>query len=360
MEIFVQLLLNGLIAGSLYSLLAIGFNLFYGTVKFFDLAFGTIALVGSYATLSFLKNLDLPLLISVMGGILVGAVLNVIIYKLVYVPIRARKGSNMVLLVTSLGVFTILQSLLAILFSSQFQTLRSAGYVPHIFHIYGASVTSVQVLMIALAVLVPIVMHFILKRTKSLSDKGGKTEVAKTESGNTAGMLAASAGIGFIASFLITGYTFLVIFLGFLTTDKWLFDDGKEAYVLLDFLHCAKLLVKEGDTVKTGQPIALADNTGFTTGPHLHIQPRRVVFINGAPNTISAYRFDNGGAWVDLDKNDANNSFDPEPYWNKRYAEDVKTFEEVKKQIEVLTPADAALVPWYLRALDIIKKLLNI
>ncbi|HEY4493733.1 MAG TPA: branched-chain amino acid ABC transporter permease [Candidatus Paceibacterota bacterium] len=202
MEIFVQLLLNGLIAGSLYSLLAIGFNLFYGTVKFFDLAFGTIALVGSYATLSFLKNLDLPLLISVMGGILVGAVLNVIIYKLVYVPIRARKGSNMVLLVTSLGVFTILQSLLAILFSSQFQTLRSAGYVPHIFHIYGASVTSVQVLMIALAVLVPIVMHFILKRTKfgrAVRAIGDNEEVASIVGINTSKVIG---GVFFISAAL--------------------------------------------------------------------------------------------------------------------------------------------------------------
>ena len=47
--------------------------------------------------------------------------------------------------------------------------------------------------------------------------------------------------------------------------------------VLFDFLHLEKPMVKLGQEVKAGDLVAIADNTGFSTGPHTHIQPRRVV-----------------------------------------------------------------------------------
>ena len=49
MDIFPQLVLNSIIAGAIYAMVALGFNLVYGATKFFNLTHGVIAVIGAYA-----------------------------------------------------------------------------------------------------------------------------------------------------------------------------------------------------------------------------------------------------------------------------------------------------------------------
>jgi len=118
------------------------------------------------------------------------------------------------------------------------------------------------------------------------------------------------------------------IFLG-LMSEEAKFEDGTYR-ALIDLLHCERLLVSEGDYVKVGQAIAIADNTGFSTGPHTHIQPRRVKRWNG--------KFGESLSWTGADKNDANGSFDPVPFWNGKYSQDYKptTVESLQAYIRQL------------------------
>jgi murein DD-endopeptidase MepM/ murein hydrolase activator NlpD len=74
------------------------------------------------------------------------------------------------------------------------------------------------------------------------------------------------------------------------------------ARVLMDFLHLKQINAIEGTHYHVGDVLAVQDNTGFSTGPHTHIQPRRVTW--------------DGITITTLDKNDANNSFDPTKFWN--------------------------------------------
>lgn len=124
------------------------------------------------------------------------------------------------------------------------------------------------------------------------------------------------------------------VFLTTLTDEQYDFDDGQKCYVLEDFLHCERLLVKDGDHVEVGQAIAIADNTGFSTGPHTHIQLRREVMqpYTGQPG-LSPFRIrGNDYALFDVDKNNANNSFDPAPYYSLTYVIPLVPSEEEKKK----------------------------
>jgi branched-chain amino acid transport system permease protein len=57
---FGQLLWNGLVAGSIYALTAIGFAVIYRTVRFFHFAHGAVYAVGAYLAYFFLEQLRFP------------------------------------------------------------------------------------------------------------------------------------------------------------------------------------------------------------------------------------------------------------------------------------------------------------
>lgn len=85
---------------------------------------------------------------------------------------------------------------------------------------------------------------------------------------------------------------------------------------LVDFLHCEKLLVSEGQYVHMGDKLAIQGNTGLSSGPHTHIQVRPVASWNGQSGSALQ--------WAPAIKNDANNSIDPETIWEPEYAVDVR------------------------------------
>ena len=186
MDILPQLILNSIIAGAIYSMVALGFKLIYGTVKFFDLGYGALAAVGGYAVFFFYKKLGLDPYLSIVIGVLIAGGIGYVINKLVYQKLRERKASNMVLLVASLGVLTVLQAIIAILFSSQFQTLSTGS--SKVFEFYGAVITQVQLIILLSGLAIMFLLAFLLKKTlfgKAIKAISDDEEVSKIVGINT-------------------------------------------------------------------------------------------------------------------------------------------------------------------------------
>lgn len=188
MDIVPQLIVNSIIAGAIYSMVALGFNLIYGTAKFFDLGYGALTAVGGYAVFFFYKTLGWNLYLSVALGMAIAGLIGYLIFRFVYAPLRERKSSSMVLLVAALGAFTALQAIVAILFTSQFQTLsRSAGN-ERVFDLFGGVITGVQLIILVTGLVIMFVMAFILKHTmfgKAVKAVGDDEEVSKIVGINT-------------------------------------------------------------------------------------------------------------------------------------------------------------------------------
>ena len=165
MDIAVQILLNAVIAGAIYTLIALGFNLIYSTARFFDLGYGAIIATGGYAVFFFYKILNLPLVPTIALGVVLAGALGFVVEKLVYRPLRKRKASGTVLLVASLGVLTVVQAIIAILFSSQFQTLAKDIGGQQTFTIFGGVMTQTQVFIFVAGLIIMAALALALRYT---------------------------------------------------------------------------------------------------------------------------------------------------------------------------------------------------
>lgn len=186
MNILPQLVINSLIAGAIYTLIALGFNLIYGATKFFNLTHGVMAAIGGYSFFYITKKFGLSIILSAIAAIIIAGIAGYLLDKLVYRPLRKRKASNLVLLVASLGAFTAIQAIIAILFSSQFHSLSRVNQKT--FEIAGGIITQTQVLILCFALIITFAMALILKFTlfgkevKAISDD---EEVSKIVGINT-------------------------------------------------------------------------------------------------------------------------------------------------------------------------------
>src|SRR3990170_4540800 len=89
-----QLLVNGLIAGGIYSLVALGFGLIYSTTRFFHFAHGAVYAVGAYLTYAcwlFGLSLYIAIPLAIIGTSILGALLDIGIYR----PLRKKGASRM-------------------------------------------------------------------------------------------------------------------------------------------------------------------------------------------------------------------------------------------------------------------------
>ena len=188
MDIVPQLIANSIIAGSIYMLLAIGFNLLFSTVKFFDLGFGAMTAVGAYAVFYFGKTLGLPTFAAIAIGIVLAGLVGFLVGRFIYKPLKKRKASSLVTLVASLGVLTALQAIVAILFTSQFQTLSRNVGSQRVFDIFGGIITEIQLIILVTGIVVMILLALILKFTmfgKAIKAIGDDEEVSQIVGINT-------------------------------------------------------------------------------------------------------------------------------------------------------------------------------
>lgn len=165
MDTAVQLITNGLIAGSLYALVALGFNLMYATARFFNIALGVMIPLGGYAVFWLTKYAHAPLWIAVIGGVVCAGLCGALFDAAFFSPLRRRKASSLVLIIASLGLYTVVQAILAIVFSSQLQTIAVPDFFRQVLSIGGASLTGIQLSIIACAALVSLVFFCVVHAT---------------------------------------------------------------------------------------------------------------------------------------------------------------------------------------------------
>ncbi len=162
---YLQFILNGVIAGSIYALIAIGFVVIYRTVKFFHLAHGAVYTAGAYFAYTFIRLWHINFLLSFLLSISLSAVLGIAINRLVYSPLRKQHASDLIFLLASFGVFIFIQNLIQLIYGAQILTIRT-GPVKEGHHFLGAVITDIQILILIVSLILVIALFFFIQKTK--------------------------------------------------------------------------------------------------------------------------------------------------------------------------------------------------
>ncbi len=162
---FKQLLLNGIIAGSIYALIAIGFTVIYRTVKFFHFAHGVVYTAGAYFAYTLIISLQLNFALSFFLSIVLAAILGIAIDRFVYYPLRQQNASNLIFLLASFGVFIFLQNFIQLIYGAQILTIRT-GPIKEGHHFLGAVITDIQILILAALIILMIFLWLFIQKTK--------------------------------------------------------------------------------------------------------------------------------------------------------------------------------------------------
>jgi branched-chain amino acid transport system permease protein len=204
MDILLQQILNGLILGSMYALVALGYTMVYGIINLINFAHGEVLMVGaatSWSTIGLMKDAMpgapgwLILLLSLIIACVVCAALNFTIEKVAYRPLR--NSPRLAPLISAIGMSILLQTLAMIIWKPNYKSfptlLPSEPY-----HVAGAVITVTQILILGTTAVTLAILMYIVHRTSL-----GRAMRATAENPRVAALMGVRPDVVISATFII-------------------------------------------------------------------------------------------------------------------------------------------------------------
>ena len=218
MDIFLQQLINGLVLGSVYALVALGYTMVYGILELINFAHGEVTMIGAMVALTVIAALfghvDLPGIVIVTLGVLVAIpacmLLGFTIERIAYRPLR--HAPRLAPLITAIGVSILLQYSAALIWGKQYIALPKI-IEPAQITIFGAQLTSLQEAIFLLACLIMAGLLWLIKTSRM-----GRAMRATEQNPDVAGLMGVNtntiiaftfvlgSAIGAIAGLMIVLY----------------------------------------------------------------------------------------------------------------------------------------------------------
>ncbi|WP_456475033.1 branched-chain amino acid ABC transporter permease [Candidatus Pyrohabitans sp.] len=157
-----QLLVNILITGSLYALMAVGLTMVYRILRFANFAHAELITFGAYVAYT-LNQLGFGLYPSMLLALLASGALGIAFDSAVFKPLRNRGADTISLMVASIGAGLIVRHVLQETYGAQILSYR---FALKSYEVFGARISQVQIGIILAAVVAILVFHLILTRTR--------------------------------------------------------------------------------------------------------------------------------------------------------------------------------------------------
>lgn len=167
-----QQILNGLVVGSMYALIALGYTMVYGILQIINFAHGEVMMIGAMVTISVINLLTgagvtLPGPLLLLAGLLIAApvtmLLGFLIERIAYRPLR--NAPRLAPLITAIGISILLQQMAVLIWKSNPRSFPDVVSQQPI-EFFGAHITGVQIAIIVLALLVMTGLLLLVEKTR--------------------------------------------------------------------------------------------------------------------------------------------------------------------------------------------------
>jgi branched-chain amino acid transport system permease protein len=202
LDILLQQILNGLVLGSVYALVALGYTMVYGILQLINFAHGDVLMIGAMVGVtvaSLLSNSGLPgpvvLLIAVAVAVPVCVLLSLFIERVAYRPLR--NAPRLAPLITAIGVSIVIQTVAMIIWKPNpvvFPDLLPTDPV----HIFGAVLAPKQILILVVSALMMGGLILLVNKTRL-----GRAMRATAENPRIAGLMGVNSNQVIAATFAI-------------------------------------------------------------------------------------------------------------------------------------------------------------
>jgi branched-chain amino acid transport system permease protein len=201
-DILLQQILNGLVLGSVYALVALGYTMVYGILQLINFAHGDVLMIGAMVAVWLVPQLlaagvpgPVALLIVILAAIPVCMLLSVSIERVAYRPLR--NAPRLAPLITAIGMSIVLQTVAMIIWKPNpivFPDLLPTDPVP----VFGAILAPKQILILVVAATMMTGLVLLVNRTKL-----GRAMRATAENPRIAGLMGVNANQVIAATFAI-------------------------------------------------------------------------------------------------------------------------------------------------------------
>jgi branched-chain amino acid transport system permease protein len=204
MDILLQQIINGLVLGSIYALVALGYTMVYGIINLINFAHGEVLMVGAltaWMTVTWLQGAApaMPgwamMLVATLVAIAVCAALNFAIEKVAYRPLR--NAPRLAPLITAIGMSIMLQTLAMIIWKptpKPFPILLPSDPI----EIGGAVINPIQIMILVITAVTLVSLLWLVNRTKL-----GRAMRATAENPRVAGLMGVKPDVVISATFII-------------------------------------------------------------------------------------------------------------------------------------------------------------
>jgi len=188
MDTLLQQIINGLIQGSLYAIVALGYTMVYGILELINFAHGDVVMVGAlvtYTVFSFAAGHGMSagpaLLLAVAASVAVCVPLGLLIERVAYRPLR--RAQRLAPLITAIGVSILVEYAAALIWSKQYLSLPEL-VKPTPIQIGGASTSDLQIAILLISLAMMGGLLWLIKYTRM-----GKAMRATAQSHDLAGLM---------------------------------------------------------------------------------------------------------------------------------------------------------------------------